>query len=112
MRICLTIKKEGGWLKLERREHKILTENTKKRSLFYFIVKESIFILEIRLKKRGIIFDLVKYIFGLTVYFSFIYLFNNFFVKLRPSSPGIITSKINRSKSIKLDTKRIQNQPE
>ena len=28
------------------------------------------------------------------------YLFSNFFVKLRPSSPGIITSKINRSKSI------------
>ena len=44
-------------------------------SLFYFIVKESIFLLEIRLKKRGIIFDLVKYIFGLTVYFSFVYIF-------------------------------------
>ena len=28
----------------------------------------------LKLKKRGIIFDLVKYIFGLTVYFSFIYL--------------------------------------
>ena len=44
-------------------------------SLFYFIVKESIFLLEIRLKKSGIIFDLVKYIFGLTVYFSLVYLF-------------------------------------
>ena len=44
-------------------------------SLFYFIVKESIFLLEIRLKKRGIIFDSVKYIFGLTVYFSFVYIF-------------------------------------
>ena len=44
-------------------------------SLFYFIVKESIFLLEIRLKKSGIVFDLVKYIFGLTVYFSFVYIF-------------------------------------
>ena len=44
-------------------------------SLFYFIVKESILILEARLKKSGIIFDLVKYIYGLTVYFSFIYIF-------------------------------------
>ena len=44
-------------------------------SLFYFLVKESIFLLEIRLKKSGIIFDLVKYIFGLTVYFSLIYIF-------------------------------------
>ena len=44
-------------------------------SLFYFIVKESIFLLEIRLKKSGIAFDLVKYIYGLTVYFSFIYIF-------------------------------------
>ena len=44
-------------------------------SLSYFIVKESIFLLESRLKKNGIIFDLVKYTFGLTVYFSFIYTF-------------------------------------
>ena len=44
-------------------------------SLFYFIVKESIFLLEIRLKKSGIAFDLVKYIYGLTVYFTFIYIF-------------------------------------
>ena len=44
-------------------------------SLSYFIVKESIFLLEIRLKKTGIIFVLVKYIFGLTVYFTFIYIF-------------------------------------
>ena len=44
-------------------------------SLFYFIVKESIFILEVKIKKSGIIFDLVKYIFGLTIYFSLIYLF-------------------------------------
>ena len=44
-------------------------------SLLYFIVKESIFLLEMRLKKGGIIFDLVKYIYGLTVYFSFIYIF-------------------------------------
>ena len=44
-------------------------------SLFYFIVKESIYLLEARLKKSGIIFDLVKYIFGLTVYFSLIYIF-------------------------------------
>ena len=42
-------------------------------SLFYFVVKESIFLLEIRLKKSGIMFDYLKYIFGLTVYFSFIY---------------------------------------
>ena len=44
-------------------------------SLLYFIVKESIFLLEIRLKKSGITSDLVKYIYGLTVYFSFIYIF-------------------------------------
>ena len=44
-------------------------------SLFYFMVKESNFLLEIRLKKSGILFDLVKYIFGLTVYFSFVYIF-------------------------------------
>ena len=44
-------------------------------SLSYFIVKESIFLLEIRLKKTGIIFVLAKYIFGLTVYFTFIYIF-------------------------------------
>ena len=44
-------------------------------SLFYFVVKESIFLLEVRFKKSGIVFDLVKYILGLTVYFSFIYMF-------------------------------------
>ena len=44
-------------------------------SLFYFIVKESIFLLDKRLKKSGVLFDLVKYIFGLTVYFSFVYIF-------------------------------------
>ena len=44
-------------------------------SLFYFIVKESIILLEIRFKKSGMLFDLVKYIFGLTVYFSFVYIF-------------------------------------
>ena len=44
-------------------------------SLFYFIVKESIFLLETRIKKNGVIFDFVKYIFGLTVYFSFTYIF-------------------------------------
>tara|TARA_X000000950_G_scaffold55590_1_gene66713 strand:+ start:468 stop:953 length:486 start_codon:yes stop_codon:yes gene_type:complete len=44
-------------------------------SLFYFTVKESIYLLETKLKKNGIIFDLVKYIFGLTVYFSITYIF-------------------------------------
>ena len=44
-------------------------------SLFYFIVKESFFLLEIKLKKSGIIFDSIKYIYGLTVYFSFVYIF-------------------------------------
>ena len=44
-------------------------------SLFYFIVKESIFLLEIKLKKSGIIIEVVKYIFGLTVYFSFVFIF-------------------------------------
>ena len=44
-------------------------------SLLYFIVKESIFLLEIRQKKSGITADLVKYIYGLTIYFSFIYIF-------------------------------------
>ena len=44
-------------------------------SLLYYIVKESIFLLEIRLKKSGIISDLVKYIYALTVYFSLIYIF-------------------------------------
>ena len=44
-------------------------------SLFYFIVKGSIFLLEIKLKKSGILIEVVKYIFGLTVYFSFVYIF-------------------------------------
>ena len=44
-------------------------------SLLYFIVKESIFLLKIRLKRSGITSDLVKYIYGLTVYFSSIYIF-------------------------------------
>tara|TARA_Y100000589_G_scaffold315235_1_gene338552 strand:+ start:606 stop:1091 length:486 start_codon:yes stop_codon:yes gene_type:complete len=44
-------------------------------SLFYFIVKESMFILELKFKKRGIIFDLVKYVYGLIVYFTFVYIF-------------------------------------
>ena len=44
-------------------------------SLSYFIVKGSISILEIRLKKNGIVYDLIKYIYGLLVYFSFIYIF-------------------------------------
>ena len=44
-------------------------------SLFYFLVKESILLLEIRFKKSGIIFDLLKYIFGITIYFSFVYIF-------------------------------------
>ena len=44
-------------------------------SLFYFIVKGSIFLLEIKLKKSGILIEVVKYIFGLTVYFSFVFIF-------------------------------------
>ncbi len=44
-------------------------------SLLYFIVKESIFLLELRFKKSGITSDFIKYIYGLTVYFSFIYIF-------------------------------------
>lgn len=44
-------------------------------SLFYFFVKESIFIMNARLKKKGLFFDLIKYIFGLTVYFCFTYIF-------------------------------------
>ena len=44
-------------------------------SLFYFIVKESISLLEGRLKKSGIVADLLKYIFGLTIYFFFIFIF-------------------------------------
>ena len=44
-------------------------------SLFYFLVKESILLLEIRFKKSGIMFDLLKYIFGITIYFSFVYIF-------------------------------------
>lgn len=43
--------------------------------LFYFIVKESIFMIEDRFKKNSIGFYLVKCIFGLTIYFSFMYLF-------------------------------------
>ena len=54
-------------------------------SLFYFIVKESIFLLKTRLKKSGIIFDLVKYIFGLTVYFSSVYIFIIFYFANYPS---------------------------
>ncbi len=44
-------------------------------SLSYFIIKESIFLLKGKINKNGMIFDLLKYIIGLTVYFSFIYIF-------------------------------------
>ena len=44
-------------------------------SLFYFIVKESFFLLESRLKKSGIVVDLLKYIFALTVYFCIVFIF-------------------------------------
>ena len=44
-------------------------------SLSYIIVKESIFIIEDRFKKNIILHDLAKYIFALTIYFSFIYIF-------------------------------------
>ena len=44
-------------------------------SIFYFIVKESIFIIEYRFKKKSMLLYLVKYISGLTIYFSLIYVF-------------------------------------
>ena len=44
-------------------------------SLSYIIVKESIFIIEDRFKKNIILHELAKYIFALTIYFSFIYIF-------------------------------------
>ena len=44
-------------------------------SLSYIIVKESIFIIEDRFKKNSILLDLAKYIFALTIYFSFVYIF-------------------------------------
>ena len=43
--------------------------------LFYFVVKESVYLLDARVKKSGIIFDFVKYIYSLTVYFCFSYIF-------------------------------------
>jgi rod shape-determining protein MreD len=54
-------------------------------SLFYFIVKESIFLLEVRLKKSGMITDFVKYIFGLSIYFSSIYIFTIIYFANFPS---------------------------
>ena len=44
-------------------------------SLCYFLVKESIFILDTRLKKNNVLINLVKFIFGLTSYFFFVYIF-------------------------------------
>ena len=54
-------------------------------SLFYFLVKESILLLEIRFKKSGIMFDLLKYIFGITIYFSFVYIFIIIYFSNNPS---------------------------
>ena len=54
-------------------------------SLSYFIVKESVFLIEIKLKKSDIVFDLVKYIFGLTVYFIFTYIFIIIYFSKYPS---------------------------
>ena len=54
-------------------------------SLSYFIVKESLFLIEIKLKKSDIVFDLVKYIFGLTVYFIFTYIFIIIYFSKKPS---------------------------
>ena len=54
-------------------------------SIFYFILKESIFLVEIRIKKSGIIFDLIKYIYSLTLYFSFLYIFIIFYYANYPS---------------------------
>ena len=54
-------------------------------SLLFFIVKESIFLLEARIKKSGIVIDLLKYILGLTVYFSFIYIFIIIYFANNPS---------------------------
>ena len=44
-------------------------------SLFNFIVKESIFILESKFKNNGIIFDLLRYVYCLTVYYFLMYIF-------------------------------------
>ena len=54
-------------------------------SLSYFIVKESIFLLETKFNKSGIVFDLVKYIFALTVYFIFTYIFIIIYFSKHPS---------------------------
>ena len=54
-------------------------------SLLFFTVKESIFLLEARIKKSGIVIDLLKYILGLTVYFSFIYIFIIIYFANNPS---------------------------
>ena len=44
-------------------------------SLFYFMVKESLDLLESRLKKSGMVVDFFKYIFALTVYFCIVLIF-------------------------------------
>jgi len=44
-------------------------------SIFYFVVKLSIYLLESRFKKNNIIYIWGKFIFGITVYYFSIYLF-------------------------------------
>lgn len=61
-------------------------------SIFYFLVNESIFLLEARLKKTGIIFDFIKYLYGLTVYFCSIYIFIIIYFDNYPSISYFIMS--------------------
>ena len=44
-------------------------------TLSYFFIKGSIFLLQSKIKKNGILFDMLKYFIGLTIYFSFVYIF-------------------------------------
>ena len=63
-------------------------------SLLFFTVKESIFLLEARIKKSGIVIDLLKYILGLTVYFSFIYIFIIIYFANNPSINYFLMSNL------------------
>ena len=54
-------------------------------TLSYFIIKGSVVLLESKMKKNGILFDIIKYIIALTVYFSFIYIFIIIYFDNNPS---------------------------
>ena len=61
-------------------------------SLSYFFIKGSILLLESKMKKNGIFFDILKYIIGVTVYFSYIYIFIMIYFHNYPSINYLLMS--------------------